>query len=86
MTDDEPKGPLARYEFGCSAIGATHRSDVSREPSGHRPSRNLSGSAVRDRDPTIRDYFFKKNYRVTPRPKRDSKWRLSNCSWTSAPP
>ena len=33
-----------------------------------------SGSAVRNRDPPLRNYFQKKCYRVTPRPKPDSKW------------
>jgi hypothetical protein len=31
-------------------------SKVSRKPSDHRPFRNVSGTAVRDRDPPIRDY------------------------------
>jgi hypothetical protein len=39
-----------------SAMGVT---TTIRVPVGHRPSRNVSGTAVRDRDPTIRVYFSK---------------------------
>ena len=40
-------------------IGAQDGSNASRKPSDHRPSRNISGSAVRNRDPPNGDYFQK---------------------------
>ena len=63
------------------------RSAVNHHHPHYRPSTmaNVSGSAVRDRDPTIRDYF-QKMLSSAPRPKRDSKWRLSNALGSSAPP
>ena len=54
--------------------GAAASSPHTRRPSDHRPSRNVSGTAVSDRDPPIRDYFPKTEKR-SDRKQLATAWR-----------
>jgi hypothetical protein len=65
MDENRPSvigGPTSVLDVLCGSMPRMG-SNVSREPSDHRPSRNVSGSAVANCDLPIRDYFPKSRKR-----------------------